>query len=160
MIRQTSRTFEVRYSTELVEPLLSLYWLENSTPTANPGRRSTVWSSRKQFLCKVTIFPTFAQRWENSSSWHHGEQTCNSPLNRYPHTSVLNSTTEGKRAVKQLLRYLKGARNTCLRLEPHVPVQRGMIEFVGRSDSDKTKKLLNAPKCHRLSLQCIRSHVV
>ena len=34
-----------------------------------------------------------------------------------PSTQVLNTTTEGKRAVKQLIRYLKGTQHTCLRLE-------------------------------------------
>ena len=41
-ITKTSRDFEVRNSTDLVESLLNLYGLENSKPTANPGRRSTV----------------------------------------------------------------------------------------------------------------------
>ena len=39
-------------------------------------------------------------------------------------TRVLNPTTESKRAVKQLIRYLKGTHNTCLRLEPHMTVQK------------------------------------
>ena len=51
-------------------------------------------------------------------------------------TQVLNPTTDSKRAVKQLLRYLKGTRNTCLRLEPHRSIQKGMLKFVGCSDSD------------------------
>ena len=41
-ITKTSIGFEVRNSTDLVESLLNLYRLENSKPTANPGRRSTV----------------------------------------------------------------------------------------------------------------------
>ena len=51
-------------------------------------------------------------------------------------TQVLNPTTESKRAVKQLIRYLKGTQHTCLRLEPRVMVQKGLLEIVGRSDSD------------------------
>ena len=51
-------------------------------------------------------------------------------------TQVLNTTSESKRAVKQLLRYLKGTHNTCLRLEPYMTVQKGRIELVGRGDSD------------------------
>ena len=41
-ITKTCRGFEVKNSTDLVESLLNLYGLENSKPTANPGRRSTV----------------------------------------------------------------------------------------------------------------------
>ena len=51
-------------------------------------------------------------------------------------TQVLKPTTESKRAVKQLIRYLKGTQHTCLRLEPREMVQRGLLELVGRSDSD------------------------
>ena len=51
-------------------------------------------------------------------------------------TQVLNPTTECKRAVKQLIRYLKGTQHTCLRLEPREMVQTGLLELVGRSDSD------------------------
>ena len=51
-------------------------------------------------------------------------------------TQVLNATTESKRAVKQLMRYLKGTQHTCLRLEPREMVQTGSLEVVGRSDSD------------------------
>ena len=40
-------------------------------------------------------------------------------------TQVHNPTTESKRAVKQLIRYLKGTQHTCLRLEP-----RGMVQKV------------------------------
>ena len=41
-ITKTSKGFEVKNSTDLVEPLINLYGLENSKPTANPGGRSTV----------------------------------------------------------------------------------------------------------------------
>ena len=51
-------------------------------------------------------------------------------------THVLNPTLESKRAVKQLIRYLKGTHHTCLRLEPREMVQTGLLELVGRSDSD------------------------
>ena len=53
------------------------------------------------------------------------------------HTQVLNPTTESKRAAKQLIRYLKGTQHTCLRLDPRGKVQRGLLELVGRSDSDR-----------------------
>ena len=42
VITKTSRGFEVRNSTDLVESRLNLYVLENSKTTANPGGRSTV----------------------------------------------------------------------------------------------------------------------
>ena len=51
-------------------------------------------------------------------------------------TQVLNLQTESKRAVKQLIRNLKGTQHTCLRLEPRVMVQKGLLKLVGRSDSD------------------------
>ena len=51
-------------------------------------------------------------------------------------TQVLNPTTESKRAVKQLMRYLKGTQHTYLRLEPREMVQTGLLELVGRSDSE------------------------
>ena len=40
-ITETSRGFEVKNSTDLVESFLNLYGLENSKLTANPGGRST-----------------------------------------------------------------------------------------------------------------------
>ena len=51
-------------------------------------------------------------------------------------TQLFNPTTESKRAVKQLIRYLKGTQHTCLRLEPREMDQKGLLEIVGRSDSD------------------------
>ena len=41
-ITKTSRGFEVRNRTDVVEIFLNLCGLENSKPTANPGRHSTV----------------------------------------------------------------------------------------------------------------------
>ena len=51
-------------------------------------------------------------------------------------TQVLNPTTESKRAVKQLIRYLEGTQHTCLRLEPRGMVQKGSLELFSRCDSD------------------------
>ena len=51
-------------------------------------------------------------------------------------TQGLNPTTESKRAVKQLIRYLKGTEHTSLRLEPREMVQTCLLEIVGGSDSD------------------------
>ena len=53
-----------------------------------------------------------------------------------PSRQVLNPTTESKRAVKQLIRYLKGTQHTCLRLEPRGMIPKGFLELVGRSNSD------------------------
>ena len=41
-ITKTSKGFEVKNITDLVESLLNLYGLENSKPTDNPGGRFTV----------------------------------------------------------------------------------------------------------------------
>ena len=38
--------------------------------------------------------------------------------------------------MKQLIRHLKGTQHTCLRLEPREMVQKGLLEIVGRGDSD------------------------
>ena len=75
-------------STDLVESLLKLYGLQNSEPTSQSWwtldsdgacvSNSTGWSRLLQL---------FAQPSENSSSWHLGDQTCNSPSNNYPHKS-------------------------------------------------------------------------
>ena len=70
----------------------------------------------------VLITPTFAQPSENSSSWHFGDQPCNLTSNSYP-------TTESTRAVKQLIRYLRGTHHTCLRLEPRGMVQKRFAEI-------------------------------
>ena len=51
-------------------------------------------------------------------------------------TQVLNPTTESKRAVRQLIRYLKGTPHICLRLGPRGMVQKGLLELAGRSGSD------------------------
>ena len=42
MKAKVSKGFEVKNCTDLVESFLNLYGLENSKPTANLGRRSTV----------------------------------------------------------------------------------------------------------------------
>ena len=41
-ITKTRKGFEVKNSTDLVESFLNLYGLQNSKPTVNLGRRSTV----------------------------------------------------------------------------------------------------------------------
>ena len=69
-------------------------------------------------------------------------------------TQVRNPTTESKRAVKQLIRYLKGTQHTCLRLEPREMVQTGLLELVGRSDSDWARRFGDSPECYGISLRC------
>ena len=39
--------------------------------------------------------------------------------------------------MEQLIRYLKGTQHTCLRLEPREMVQKGLLELVCGSDSDR-----------------------
>ena len=51
-------------------------------------------------------------------------------------TQVLNPTTESKLALEQLILYVTGTQHTCLRLEPREMVQSGLLELVGRCDSD------------------------
>ena len=51
-------------------------------------------------------------------------------------TEVLDPTTENKRAVKQLIQYLKGTQHPCFCLEPRGMVQKYLLELAGRIDSD------------------------
>ena len=54
---------------------------------------------------------------------------------------VLNPTTDTKRAVKQLIRYLKRTwQNFVFRFEPHMTVQKDVLELVGRSGSDSATR--------------------
>ena len=46
-------------------------------------------------------------------------------------TQVLNPTSDNKRAVKQLIRYLKGTQHTCLLLEPREMVQTVVVTQIG-----------------------------
>ena len=118
-ITMTSRCFEVKNSTDLLEALLNLYGLENSKPSANPGRRSTV----IELATAITLdgqdysnFRTAVGKLIFMATWRPDMQFAIHQLS----TQVLNPTTENKRAVKQLTRYPKGKHNACLRLEPHI----------------------------------------
>ena len=134
-ITNTSMGFEVENSTDLVEFLLNFDALENSKPTANPGGSSTV-------MKLATAIPLDGHDYSNFRTnvgkhifialWRPDMQFAMPQLS----TQVLDPTTESKRAVKQLIRYLKGTHKTCLRLEPHKMVQKGLLKLVGRSDSD------------------------
>ena len=135
-ITKTRRGFEVKNSTDLVESLLKLYGLQNSKPTVNPGRRSTVMelaSATPLDGHDYSNFRTAVGKLIFMAPWRPDMQFAIQQLS----TQVLNPTTESKRAVKQLIRYLKGTQHTCcLRLEPREMVQTGLLELVGRSDSD------------------------
>ena len=133
-ITKTSRGFAVRNSTDLVEPLLNLHGLENSKPTANPGRRSTVMelaSATPLGGRDYSNFRTAAGKFIFMTPWRPDMQFAIQQQS----THFLNPTTESKRAVKQLIRCLKGTQHTCLRLEPRGMSQKGLLELVGRSDS-------------------------
>ena len=121
-ITKTSRGFEVKNSTDLVESLLNLYGLENSKPTANPGRRSTVMelpSATPVDSHDYSNFRTAVGKLIFMAPWRPDMQFAIQQQS----THVLNPTTESKRAVKQLIRYFKGTQQTCLRHEP-----RGMAQ--------------------------------
>ena len=126
----------MKNSTELLESLLNLYGLENAKPTANPGRRSTV-------IELATAIPLDGHDYSNfgravgtlifMAPWRPDVQFAIQQLS----IQVLNSTTQSERAVKQLIRYLNGTQHTCLRLEQRGMVQKGVLQLVGRSDSDR-----------------------
>ena len=74
-------------------------------------------------------------------------------------TQFLNPTTESKRAVIQLIRYLKGTQHTCLRIEPREMVQTSLLELVGRGESDWAGDSATR-ECHGISLRCTERHNV
>ena len=136
-ITTTNRDFEVKSSTDFVASLWNLYGLENSKPTANPGRHSTVMELATAILLDdhdYSNFRTVVGQLIFITPLRPDVQVAIQQLS----TQVLHPTTESKRAVKQWIRYFKGTRHTCLRLEPHMTVQKGMMELDGRSDSDWT----------------------
>ena len=98
-ITKTSRGFEVKDSTDLVEFLLNLYGLENSKPTANPGGRSTVMELASAIPLDGHDCSNFRTAVEKLIFMAQLS------------TKALNPTTESKRAVKQYTQHI------CLRLE-------------------------------------------
>ena len=131
----TRKGFEVKNSTDLVESLLSLYGLQNSKPAVDPGRRSTVMelaSATPLDGHDYSNFRTNVGKLIFMAPWRPDMQFAIQQVS----TQVLNPTTESKRAVKQLIRYVKGTQHTCLRLEPREMVQTGLLELVCRGDSD------------------------
>ena len=92
----------MKNSSDLVESLLKLCGLQNSKPTVNPSRRSTV----------MVLAPLDGHDFSNFRTvgklifmaiWRPDMQLAIQQLS----TQALNSMTESKRAVKQLIRYLK-----------------------------------------------------
>ena len=97
-ITKTSRGVEVKDSTDLVEPLLNLYGLENAKPTANPGRRSTVMelaSATPLGGRDYSNFRTAAGKFIFMTPWRPDMQFAIQQQS----THFLNPTTESKRAV-------------------------------------------------------------
>ena len=134
-ITKTRKSFEVKNSTDLMQLLLNLYGLENSKPTANLSRHSTVMelaSATPLDGHDYSNFRTAVGKLIFMAPWRPDRQFAIQQLS----TQVLNPTTKSKRAVKKLIRYLKGTQHTCLRLEPREMVQTSLLELVSRSDSD------------------------
>ena len=126
-ITKTSKGFEVKNSTDLVESLLNLYGFENSKPTANPGRRSTVTelaSATPLDGHECSNFRTAVGKLIFMAPRRPDMQFAIQQLS----TQVLNPTTESKRAVRQMIRHLRGTQHACLRLEPTV---NGSKRFAG-----------------------------
>ena len=108
---KTCRGFEVKNSTDLVEYLLNLYGLENSKPTANPGRRPTVMELASAIPLgghDYSNFRTAVGKLIFMAPWRPDMQFAI----RQQSTQVVNPTTESKRAVKPLIQNLKGTQHT------------------------------------------------
>ena len=125
-ITKTRSGFEVKNSTDLVESFLNLFGLENSKPTANPDGHSTVMELSSATPLEGYDYSkscTAVGKLIFMAPWRPDMQFAIQQLS----TQVLNTTTESKRAVKQLIRYLKGTQHTCLRLEAREMVQTGLL---------------------------------
>ena len=134
-ITKTRKGFEVKNSTDLAESLLNLYGLQNSKPLVNPGRRSTVMelaSATSLDGHDYSNFRTAVGKLIFMAPWRSDMQFAIQQLS----AQVLKPTTESKRAVKQLIRYLTGTQHTCLHLDRREMVPTGLLELVVRNDSD------------------------
>ena len=134
-ITKTRKDFEVKNSTDLLESVLNLYGLQNSKPTVNLGRRSTVMEFASATPLHGYDNSTFRTAVGKLIFMALGKPDMQFAIQQLS-TQVLNPTTESKRAVKQSIRFLKGTQHTCLCLEPREMVQTSLLELVGRSDSD------------------------
>ena len=102
-ITRTRKGFKMKNSTDLVESVLNLHGLQNSKPTANPGRRSTVLelvSATPLDGCDYSNFRTAVGKLTFMAPWRRDMQFAIQQLS----TQVLNPATESKRAAKQLIR--------------------------------------------------------
>ena len=118
----TRSTFEVLRSPR-VESLLNLYGLQNSKSTVIPGRGSTMMevASATPLDCHdYSKFRSTIGKLIFTALWRPDLQFAIQRLS----TQVLNPTTQSKRAMKQLIRYLTGTQH------------RETPELDGRSDSD------------------------
>ena len=99
-ITKTSRGFDVRNSTELVECLLHLFGLENSKRTANPGSCSTVMELATAIPLDghaYSNFRTAVGKLTFMAPWRPDMQFAIQQLS----TQVLNPTSESKHAVEK-----------------------------------------------------------
>ena len=102
-ITKTSKGFEVKSSTDFVESLFGSLRVDNSKPTAYPGRRSTVME-----LASATPLGGHTHLHVTLETRH---AICRPPA---IHTSPQSHNRKSLRVVKQLLRYLTSTRNTLL----------------------------------------------
>ena len=96
-ITKTRKGFEVKNSTDLIESLLNLYGLQNSKPTVNLGRRSTVMelaSATPLDGHDYSNFRTAVGKLIFTASWRPDMQFAIQQLS----TQVLHPTTESKLA--------------------------------------------------------------
>ena len=129
-IIKTTRGLEVKNSHELEDFLLSVY----AKPAATRGRRVTVneLASAIPLQGRDSTYRTAVGKPTHMFPWGPDMQFAFQQVS----TPVREPMAESRRVMKQLLRFLRGANNTCLRLEPHAMMREDTIELAGRSDSD------------------------
>ena len=133
-ITKTSKGFEVKNNTDLVESLLNLYGLQNSNPTVNPGRRSTVMelaSATPLDGHDCSNFRTAVGKLIFMAPWRPDMQFA---IQQTIHTSHQPHDREQARS-EAVDTISQGTQHTCLLVEPREMVQTGLLELVGRSGS-------------------------
>ena len=126
-ITKTRKGFEVKNSTDLVESLLKLYGLQNSKPTVNPGRRSTVME-----LASAT--PPDGHDYRRKTHLHGTLETRHAI--RHPTTIHTSPQPHDREQARSETVDTSKARNTLVFLNRDEMVQTGLLELVGRSDPD------------------------
>ena len=101
-ITKRSSAFEVKNSTDFLESFLTLCGLENSKPTANPGRRSAVMEFASAILLDCHDHCNFRKAVGKLIFMALCRPDMQFAIQQQS-TQVFNPTTEGKRAVKQLI---------------------------------------------------------